>query len=187
MGDCSEKTCRHRTVFKTPSPLGCSQALHGIKHTSKTFPRCQNRNHNHDKNGDWWIIDSVIPAFSCCCLFFKISRLRCTSFPESAHVTLWCAAFGKKAQQIQYLLVIFVEILNVIANKVSTWRFQLTHMVCWGLGGATEVELPNERLILTRWDLLTCSLMMFNWQRRQPNVTRNSQRTCSPLKLMQFH
>lgn len=39
--------------FKTSSPLGL---FAGIKHTSKTHPllppRCQNRNHNYDKNGD---------------------------------------------------------------------------------------------------------------------------------------
>lgn len=39
MGDCSEKTGKHRTVETVfLSPLACSLALHGIKHTSKTFP-----------------------------------------------------------------------------------------------------------------------------------------------------
>ncbi len=69
---------------------------------------------------------TVATASSCCCLFERFAGY--TNFRRSTHRGRHIML--RRVQQIQCLLVIFVEIFNVIVNKVTTLRFQLTHTVC---------------------------------------------------------
>lgn len=68
--------------FDTPSPLGCSLALHGTKHTSKTFPDVKIEIIITTRMVTDESLTPLPPGASCCCLFRK-KLAGYTNLPES--------------------------------------------------------------------------------------------------------
>lgn len=129
--------------FDTPSPLGCSLALHATTRTSKTFPDVKIEIIITTRMVTNESLTPLPPGASCCCLFRKkISRLHKFTRKLVDDATSYCGMppVEKEAQQIQCLLVIFVEILSVRANK------QLPHKDVAGRrwAGEAEVKMPNK-------------------------------------------
>lgn len=86
--------------FDTPSPLGCSLALHGTKRTSKTFPDVKIEIIITTRMVTDESLTPLPPGASCCCLFGK-KLAGYTNLPESiyrwCHIILWYATGGKRS------------------------------------------------------------------------------------------